>query len=99
MGRFKLPVARLRQSNYQQDQTQLARDTMDLWPPHSGRRPILFVFFFAVGKKASRGTENGGGGQRRVGGWNACGFPEGKTREAIYKRTGQAGTIIRALPS
>jgi len=66
MGRFKLLVARLRQSNYQQDQTQLARDTMDLWSPRSGR-PISFVFFFfAIGEKASRGTENGG--QRRVGG-------------------------------
>ena len=66
MGRFKLLVARLRQSNYQQDQTQLARDTMDLWSAALGTPYFIRFFFSQSAKKHLVETENGG--QRRVGG-------------------------------
>lgn len=87
MGGFKLPVARPRQSNYQQDQTQLTRGTMDLWLP--GRRSILFVFFLQSKKHSQSGEWSEG--QRRVGERDACGFPGRKNGRSDTKRDRTSG--------
>lgn len=62
------------------------------------RRPILFIFFFrsrrkTVSRRMEPKDKSGvGGGGTRAG-------PRGEKREKRYEKTGQAGTIIRALPS